>query len=395
MNGNVSTRGSSPQPTRTLAASEPSRAANAGGARFAGRSSGKFAWFALRSQQISRRDARKAIARLAALTTAGVAIGDAIASSARRGDPLLVRLHAATQRGVSLSLAMQGRGLPFSEAEVAVVRAGERGGSTPRALALLCQRMERESAGRRRVSSALAYPAILITGGVAALCFLSIVVLPSFTSLYEGSQVELPALTRTLLSFGVWVRVWGALALLVAVATAAAIGLARRSVPAVAWWFDHAAVDLAPMRSFSAPRACEETCSLLALLLGAGCEVEEALTLSARAAANRVVGARIADALRSLRHGVALSRAWTGARLDWSGDASALLEIAEATGGYAEAFSRVATLEGAAAEQTLAAACRFSEPVAVIAMAVAVGGGVLAVYQPMLGSASLLLGGNG
>jgi general secretion pathway protein F len=142
------------------------------------------------------------------------------------------------------------------------------------------------------------------------------------------------------------------------------------------------------------PRALHESCALLALLLDAGCEAEEALALAVRAAANRILAERLARALGSLRHGVPLSRAWSAAALDRSGDAAALLEIAEATGSYASAFARLAALEGAAAEHALAQTCRLAEPVAVIAMAVAVGGGVLALYQPMLGSASLLLGGN-
>jgi len=358
---------------------------------------------------ITRAEACTTIARLAALTAAGVATGDAIAASARaaarpasksrsrwsrpRGGRLLGELHSAIKRGVALSAAMGAAGLPFSEAEVAVVRAGERGGSTPRALTLLAERMEREAGGRRRIASALAYPCLLAVGAVGALCFLSIVVLPSFTTLYTGQNVQLPLATRLLLAFGDGVRAWGAALLFAMLAGIAVFAVARRHSPDFARLCDRLAIDAAPLRTLVAPRAAHESCALLALLLEAGCEAEEALMLAARAAANRIVASRLTDALRSLRHGVPLSRAWSAASLDRSGDAAPLLEIAEATGGYAQAFSRLAALEGAAAEHALAQTCRLAEPVAVIAMAVAVGGGVLALYQPMLGSASLLLGG--
>lgn len=340
---------------------------------------------------MSRRDACTAVSRLAALTAAGVPTGDALASAARSGSDLVRVLHAAVRRGTALSAAMSANGMPFTEAEIAVVRAGERGGSTPRTLTLLAGRMERDAGGRRRIASALAYPCILAAGAVGALCFLSIVVLPSFTSLYSGR--ELPAATRMLLAFGNGIRAWGAATLLGALAAGALFGLARRRNPALALFCDRIAIDAPPLRMLAAPRAAQETCALLALLVDAGCEAEEALTLTARAAANRVVAARLGEALRALRHGVPLSRAWSAASLDRSGDAQPLLEIAEATGGYATAFARLAVLEGAAAEHALTQACRLAEPIAVLAMAVAVGGGVLALYQPMLGSASLLLGG--
>lgn len=342
---------------------------------------------------ITRREAAAAIARLAALTAAGVATGDAIASSARSGGRLLVRLNAAVRRGTALSNAMSDARLPFGEAEIAVVRAGERGGSTPRALTLLAERMEREAGGRSRIASALAYPCILAAGALGALCFLSIVVLPSFTTLYAGQDVELPWATRTLLAFGNFVCAWGATLLAASVVGVVGLLSAKRRSAAFGRFCDRVAVDAPAFRILVAPRAAHETCALLALLLEAGCEAEEALALAARAAANRIVAERLGDALRSLRHGIPLSRAWSAARLDRSGDAAPLLEIAEATGGYARAFSRLAALEGAAAERALTQTCRLAEPVSVIAMAVAVGGGVLALYQPMLGSASLLLGG--
>ncbi|HEY2774484.1 MAG TPA: type II secretion system F family protein [Candidatus Binatia bacterium] len=342
----------------------------------------------------SRREAAAAISRLAALTTAGVATGDALSSSAASGNALVVRLDEAVRRGSALSSAMAATGMPFLDAEIAVVRAGERGGSVSRALTLLAARLERDAGGRRRIASALAYPCILACGAFAALCFLSIEVLPSFTSLYQGRGVELPLATRALLAFGDDVRSvgpWGVPALAAAVAMFAA---ARSRSRRVAVLCDRFALAAPLVGALVAPRAAGEACALIALLLDAGCEADEALGLAVRAASNRVVAARISSALRALRHGVPLSRAWPAASMDRSGDAASLLEIAEATGGYAQAFARMAALEEAAAERALALVCRLAEPTAVIAMAVAVGGGVLALYQPMLGSASLLLGGS-
>lgn len=347
-----------------------------------------------RRGHIDRREACAAISRLAALTTAGLSSGEALSSSAKRGGACLARLDTVVRRGSSLSAAMRTPGMPYTEAEVAVVAAGERGGSTARALALLAERMEREAGGRQRIASALAYPVLLVAGGFAALSFLSIAVLPSFTSMYDGKDVELPAVTRALVSFGNTLRVHGVTAFGVLALIGLGFVTARRRSRRVRRWCDRVALDAPPLRALVAPRELHESCSLFALLLDAGCEAEEALGLAARAAGNRIVAERLARALRSLRHGLPLSRAWNAAGLDRSGDATSLLEIAEATGGYASAFSRLAALESAAAEHALGRACRLAEPAAVVTMAVAVGGGVLALYQPMLGSASLLLGGN-
>jgi len=348
---------------------------------------------------ISRRDGVRAIARMAALTAAGMTTGDALAASVRRrtrsgSDACLARLAVSVRRGQSLSSAMAAPGLPFLEAEIAVVRAGEAGGATARTLSLLAERVEQESAGLRRVASALAYPCILVVGALASLSFLSIVVLPAFTSLYAGQGVRLPATTRGLLAFGDVVQRHG---LAIVVSAATAIALAKVARARSTRWVRltaRVAIDAPIVRALFAPRAMHACCGLLALLIEAGCEAEEALALAARASGNVVIADRLSRCLRLLRRGVPLSQAWTSASLDRSGDGAALLEIAEATGNYAEGFSKLCMLEGRAADDALASLCRFAEPASVVAMACAVGGGVLALYQPMLGSASMFLGGS-
>ncbi|HYC54533.1 MAG TPA: type II secretion system F family protein [Candidatus Binatia bacterium] len=346
-----------------------------------------------RTVPVSRRDATAAIARVAALTAAGMSTSEAIASSARAGNPCLARLHLAVQRGTSLAAAMNADDLPFRDVEVAVVRAGEAGGATARALALLAAQIEQQAVGTRRILSALSYPLILVAGALCALGFLSISVLPSFTTMYSDRGAELPAATRTLLAFGVWVQRNGAATAAWLGAAAGAVAIARARSRRCRRIFDLACLRLPLLRGLTAPRQLQSACALMAVLLEAGCEAEEALALAASAADNKVISARLSRCLRLLRRGAPLSRCWQASSLDRSGDALALLEIAEATGDYAGAFSRLATLEGNAADQALARICRLAEPAAVVVMAVAVGGGVIALYQPMLGSASLLLGG--
>lgn len=346
------------------------------------------------SRRFSRREAAAVVSRLAALTAAGMTTSEALQASARRRGPVAARLASATRRGVSLSRAMGGLAATFTEAEVALVRAGEAGGSTPRALALLSARMEHEREGRRRIASALVYPCILVGGALAALAFLSIAVLPSFVSLYAASDVAMPLSTRALLAFGAWIADHGAASLIAVGGAATAVVALRGRSRRLRRLLDRASLRVPPLAGIAEPRALGEAASLIAALLAAGCDAEDALALAGRAASNGVIAARIGRCLASLRHGVAVSRAWTGAGLDPSGDAGALLEIAEATGGYADAFARIAALESDAAERALALLCRLAEPTAVLFMAAAVGGGVLALYQPMLGSASLLLGGS-
>lgn len=104
--------------------------------------------------------------------------------------------------GSALSDAMAKRPREFSELYVAMIRAGELGGVLDEVLERLATFLERDRTMRKRLSSALTYPAIvaLTAGGLVVFLLSSIV--PMFASLFDQMHVELPLTTSLLISVG-------------------------------------------------------------------------------------------------------------------------------------------------------------------------------------------------
>ncbi len=96
--------------------------------------------------------------------------------------------------------------------------------------------------------------------------------------------------------------------------------------------------------------------------------------------------------MRLLTKGNTLSHAWRRSGLDRNGSECGLLEIAEAAGDYPGAFDKLSALAATLEAELLARLSGLAEPAAVIFMALAVSGGALALYQPMLGSAMMASG---
>ena len=71
------------------------------------------------------------------------------------------------------------------------------------------------------------------TGATSALLFLSLVVLPSFQTMYRGHEDRLPSSTLALLAFGDAARAWGSTALAMALASMLAWRTAWQRLPSV------------------------------------------------------------------------------------------------------------------------------------------------------------------
>ncbi len=88
----------------------------------------------------------------------------------------------------------------FSDLYVAMIKAGEEGGSLAEALQTLAVQMERASNLTKKVKGAMIYPAIVITVMVIIAILMMIYVMPQITDVFKGMDKELPATTQFLIS---------------------------------------------------------------------------------------------------------------------------------------------------------------------------------------------------
>jgi general secretion pathway protein F len=119
--------------------------------------------------------------------------------SARR---VIERIRETVRGGAPLSQALEQQHGVFTRLYVNMVRAGEVGGSLHDTLRRLADYLERSKALRESVINALIYPSILVLMVLGALLLLLGYVVPQFLPLFEDMDVELPLLTRVVLTAG-------------------------------------------------------------------------------------------------------------------------------------------------------------------------------------------------
>jgi type II secretory pathway component PulF len=101
--------------------------------------------------------------------------------------------------GEKLWTAMSHRPGEFTDLEVAMIAAGEEAGNREDVLERLARFLERDERLRKKLGSAMFYPAIVCAAALGISFYLFAVVVPEFARLFESLDVELsPALAATL-----------------------------------------------------------------------------------------------------------------------------------------------------------------------------------------------------
>ena len=147
--------------------------------------------------------------QLATMVKAGVTLGNALdilADQTRvpRLADSIKKVKMAVDGGFSFSGALRTRS-EFTTLMVSIVSAGEEGGRLDESLDRLSVFLERQDELRRKIVSAVTYPSVVILFALFILYILVTVVMPRFSQVFKGLNVELPDLTVMVFNFSEWV----------------------------------------------------------------------------------------------------------------------------------------------------------------------------------------------
>ncbi|MFH1161903.1 MAG: type II secretion system F family protein [Candidatus Jorgensenbacteria bacterium] len=151
--------------------------------------------------------------QFATLLASQVPLGDSLRSLyAQTSKPVLKEVLAEVasdiESGFSLSQALGRHPGVFSEFYVNMVRSAEVTGRLSEVLDFLADYLERQSMLVSKVRNALVYPVFVVGLFFVVVIIMVTMVIPQIAPIFAESNVQLPALTRFLVSFGTFVVGW-------------------------------------------------------------------------------------------------------------------------------------------------------------------------------------------
>ena len=323
---------------------------------------------------------------LAALLKAGLPLLQTL-------DLMLERMHNQTfkavltdvrdrvKSGEDLSEAFAAHGDLFPRLYPSSLKAGEKSGELEQVIRRFIRYMKLVLDARRRVVSALVYPAVLVCLSIGMIAIMAVYVVPKFMSFFTELGTDLPLITQVVLSISTFAtRNWPIIL----------IGLVVGVVALRSWGNTEAgglALDRFKLRlPFLGPVlhrfAMSEFCRSLSTLLSGGIPLVPAFEIATSSVGNAYVRSKVEPSIQMVREGKPFFAALEASEIftEMSID---MVKVGETTGSLDDMLGSVADFLDEQVETRMQRLLSLVEPMMLVFMGAIIAILLISIYLPM------------
>jgi general secretion pathway protein F len=337
-------------------------------------------------QRVKQQEIHIATRQLATLLGAGIplvpALNGLIEQTENRSlKMVLAQIKDAVNEGNSLTSALREHPRLFSKVYINMVSAGEASGSLDVVLERLAEFGETQHALRSRVKAAMLYPLFMAVVGILVLFLLITFVVPSITSVFEGSKHALPLPTVILIGLSSFLkRFWWAV-LFAVLAVIAAIRW-HISTPAGRRQWDQLKLSLPGFKDLSIKTTSASFARTLASLLQSGVSLITSLQIVKNIVNNVILADIINEACDELEKGRSLSQFFKGNKY-FPPMLVQMMAVGEQSGTLDTMLAKAADSYEKEVEVKILALTSMIEPVMILSMGLVVSFIVVSILLPI------------
>ncbi len=347
-------------------------------------------WFAPR---VRLKDKAILFRQMATMIDAGITILNALEvlvqqTQNRALAAALGRVRDRIQAGVPLSAAMGREASIFSPLMIALIRAGEEGGVLDVSLTRLAAFLEKQDALRRKVISAVSYPAVVVLFAIVVLYILVTFVVPKFATVFEGLGIQLPALTLFLFRFAALFKRFWYVPLLFLVLLWGLVQVAKRFRGSKRW-VDRWKLRLPLVGGLVFKAILARSFRTFGTLVEAGVPLLNCLDMTGEVAENQIVRESFDTLRENAKKGIALNISSRQSKL-FPAMVSNMVAIGEETGRLESMLAKIADWYESELEETIKQLTSILEPVLIIFVGGIVAIVALAIFMPIISAIQAL-----
>ena len=323
---------------------------------------------------------------LAALLKAGLPLLQAMDLMLERmADPhfkaVLTDIRDRIKNGEDLSEAFAAHGDTFPRLYPASLKAGERSGELEQVIRRFIRYMKLVLDARRRVVSALVYPAVLVILSITMITIMAIYVVPKFMGFFTELDAELPMITQIVLAVSLFASNNWPLILLALVGGFVFLRTwGRTDVGRVV--LDRLKLRLPFIGPVLHRFALAEFCRSLGTLLAGGIPLVPAFEIAVTSVGNTHVRSRLEPRIQMVREGKPFYEALERSEVftDMSID---MVKVGESTGSLDDMLSNVSDFLDEQIETRMQRLLSLVEPMMLVFMGIIIAILLVAIYLPM------------
>ena len=295
----------------------------------------------------------------------------------------LVQIRRDVEGGSTLSAALQKHPQVFSTLYHSMVKAGEMGGVLDEVLDRLAGFMEKDFALKKKVKSALTYPVVILVMAIGIVFFLVTYILPTFVSMFESMNVQLPWTTQVLITLTKAARDPVICGICVAAIVVGIVFLNRYiKTPVGRRQYDLFKLNIPVFGLLNKKVAISRFCRTLGTLLSSGVPIMQALEIVGKASGNEVIATTVSKIRESIREGESIASP-LGASGMFPPMVTQMVAVGEETGNLDAMLSKIADFYDTEVEYMLSSLTSMLEPIMIVGMGGVVGFIVVSVFMPL------------
>ena len=284
--------------------------------------------------------------------------------------------------GAMLSEALDKHKKIFPDFFCSMVHVGEASGRLDKVFLSLADYYEKDSAIKRKVKSALSYPAMLALMTVAIVVLMLAFVIPTFRDSLSSLDVEITGLTKAVYDISEFVlNYWNIMVIAIILIGGAIFGFSKTAK-------GKRVMDVVKVKGPIIGRIqinliTARFARAFSILLSSGMDLASALDTTTIILGNSYVTERFQDAAEDIRNGVTLTNAFEKQKL-FPRMLMQMIAVGEQTASLEDVLVRSCAFFDDQVETSLNSLTSKIQPAMLIIMGVIVGTLFLAVYSPML-----------
>ncbi len=344
--------------------------------------------FEITREKVPRRELMHFSRQLAVFMKAGIPVLEALEVlseevGSKTFQRILAEMSEALRSGETFASAAEAHPEAFPPYYLGILRSAELTGNLDTVLDQLSEYIERDTEARRKITSALIYPVIVLVLSIVAVVVITAFVLPRFKVFFTSLHATLPLPTRALISVAdFFVNDWfifvGGILIIVLMFILGASTRRGREIR------DEVMLRIPVLGDVIKTAILERFCRILCSMVGAGVPLPEALLVTGNATTNAVFRRGISTAREAMLRGEGLAGPLTQTEL-FPVAARRMFLVGESTGTLDDQLDTAAKYFDRELDYKLKHFTSLFEPIVILFVGVIVGFVAIALVSAMYG----------
>lgn len=324
--------------------------------------------------------------QLSTMISAGLPISRALEvlanqSTNRNFRKIVTEVLRSVEGGVSLSTSMAIYPKVFNDTYISLVRAGESSGKLDIILKKLAENMEAQRDLDSKFKSAMIYPIIVLIAMVAVFIILMVFVIPKLADMYKSMNVELPLMTRIMISTSNFMVKYIFVIFIIAVGAILALRAFLRSKKGKEM-LSELTIRLPVFGKITLEKDFSRFSRTLSLLINSAVPIVESLNIVSTLMSSQSLKNAVLDAANQVEKGQSLSN-YFRSTTRFPPLLGQMAGVGEETGRMDEVLERVAVYYEGEVDNKVKGLSAALEPIILVMLGVMVGFMILSIITPI------------